>query len=78
MKKADTIKLLLAMAENARSIWQDFIDNPIRRGDKTYGRQRIEEARTLEDVVRILQKPDYAESLWNIFCARHETEKEAI
>lgn len=76
MKKADYIKLLRAMADNTRSIGQDFIDNPARRGDKTFGRQRLVEADTLMDVVRILQKPDYAEALWKIFCA--ETEKEAI
>lgn len=76
MKKADYIKLLRAMADNARSIGQDFIDNPARRGDKTFGRQRIVEADALENAARILQKPDYAEALWKIFCA--ETEKEAI
>lgn len=76
MKKADYIKLLRAMADNTRSIGQDFIDNPARRGDKTFGRQRIVEAAALEDAARILQKPDYAEALWDIFFP--ETEKEAI
>ena len=78
MKKADYIKLLLAIAENTRFIGQDFIDNATKRGDKSFGRQRLVEADALTDAARILQKPDYAEALWKIYFRDTDAEKEAI
>lgn len=63
MKKTDLIALLQAMADNSRHVSSEMEKD----GEKTFARQLMCEVSALENVVMILERPNYAKKLFEIY-----------
>lgn len=75
MKKADTIRLLQAMAEISKGCAADLERDP-QNGDLELAQRLRGEASGLENAVMVLTRPHYAKRLWAIYFPEEVTQHE--